>query len=175
MFDEGLDEIVRSVMRSGGSAFIALLEREFDVVTVYVKCGLVFEQTFIDRAEFLHVEGGIVHADELVVFRVFVDVERTEAAEKNVVAESASGEVPDGIAVEKISGEGSDAQFLAGSISFEEPEGGAAGTARDHGGGDRQGNGARRAGAGDGRCSSCDRYPAAVYQPLAERRDRALR
>jgi hypothetical protein len=37
VFDEGLHEIVRRVVRTGGGAFIALLEREFDVVTMYVK------------------------------------------------------------------------------------------------------------------------------------------
>ena len=118
MFDEGLDKIVRSVMRTSGGAFIALIECEFDVVAVYVKRGFVFEQTFIDGAEFLHVEGGVVHADELVVFRVFVDVERTETAEQHVIAESVSCEVADGLLAEEVPGEWGDAEFLAGSIGF---------------------------------------------------------
>jgi hypothetical protein len=118
VFNEGLYKIVRSVVRTGGSPFIALIEREFDVIPVHVECGLVFEQTFINRAEFLHVEGGVVDADELVVFRVFVDVERTETAEQHVIAESVSCEVADGLLAEEVPGEWGDAEFLAGSIGF---------------------------------------------------------
>ena len=119
VFDEGLDKIVRSVVRSGSSAFIALIEREFKFVPVYVKRGFVFEQAFINRAEFLHVQSGVVDADELVVVWVFVDVERTETAEQHVIAESTSREVADGLLAKEVPSQWGDSEFLARSIGLE--------------------------------------------------------
>jgi hypothetical protein len=47
----------------------------------------VFEQAFIDRAEFLDVEGGVVDADGLAIFGVLVEAEGAQAAEQDVVAQ----------------------------------------------------------------------------------------
>ena len=89
-----------------------------------MKDGLVFEQPFIDRAEFLHVERSIVHADELVVLRVLIDTERTEAAKKYIVAESASGKVRMALSPKRSPASGARPSLSAWPIGFEEPEGG---------------------------------------------------
>jgi hypothetical protein len=74
VLDEGLDEVVRGVVGAGGGALVALGEVNSmarvptRTKRVIQEHRLVFEQTFIDRAEFFDVEGGVVDADGLAVF-----------------------------------------------------------------------------------------------------------
>jgi hypothetical protein len=51
---------------------------------------LVFEQTFIDRAEFFNVERGVVDADGLArCLRMLIEAEGAQATEQHVIAQFA--------------------------------------------------------------------------------------
>jgi hypothetical protein len=89
VLDEWLNEIVWCVVGTRSCSFVALCEAELDGVAVVDKDGLVFEQAFVNGAELLHVERSVVHADELVVLRVLVDIEGTQAAEQHIIAQRA--------------------------------------------------------------------------------------
>jgi len=82
MFDEGLDQFVRGVVRSGATAFVALLESK-PYLSTAARCSplaarsdkdrVEFEQSFVDGAEFFDVEGAVIDADELVRVRIAVE------------------------------------------------------------------------------------------------------
>jgi hypothetical protein len=55
---------------------------------------------------------------------MLIDAERTEAAEKNVVPESASGEMWDCLVAEEITSQGSQTEPIARTTRIKESEGG---------------------------------------------------
>ena len=63
MADEGLNEVIGGVVGACGGAFVAPAESELQLPSLTGELRLVFEQTLIDRAELLDIEGGIVDAD----------------------------------------------------------------------------------------------------------------
>ena len=124
MLDERLNEIVRRVVGTGSCSFVALCEAELDGVAVVDEDRLVFEQAFVNGTELLHVERSVVHPNKLMVLRVLVDIEGTQAAEEHVIAQCARGQQRDRLVAEEVASQRGDAQLLAGAVGLKEPEGG---------------------------------------------------
>lgn len=85
--------------------------------------GLVFEQALVHRAELLDVQRRIVHSDELTVLRMFVEAERAQAAQQDIIAEGAMDQRPGCLSAEEIARKRGEAQPLPRAICFEEAEG----------------------------------------------------
>ena len=120
--DERLNEVIWRVVGAGGGAVVSLAKAEVQLVAFARELRLVLEQTLIDRAELLDVEGRVVYPDELTAVRVPVEAEGAQAAEEHVVAEGAAGERADGRGREQIASQGRDAELGAGAVCFEQAE-----------------------------------------------------
>jgi hypothetical protein len=123
VLDERLNEIVGCVVGTRSCSFVALCKAELDGVAVVDEYWLVFEQAFVNRPELLHVERGVVHPNKLMVLRVLVDIEGTQAAEEHVIAQRARGKQRDSLIAEEVARQRGDAQLLAWPVGLKEPEG----------------------------------------------------
>lgn len=91
MPDQRLNKVVGRVMGAGGRALVAATELKSPLASFASEFRLEFKQSLVDRAEFLNVEGGVVHADEVAAVGMPVEAEGTQAAEQHIVAERAIG------------------------------------------------------------------------------------
>ena len=111
MLDERLDEFIGRVVRAGGSAAFALHKGEFKAVVVGRNDGVVFEQSLIDRAEFLDVERTVIDADTLASVGMLEGGEVAETFEQGLVVQLTFVEQADGFVAEQITGKRGDAEF----------------------------------------------------------------
>ena len=111
VLDERLDEFIGGVVRAGGGAAFALHKGEFKAVVVGRDDWVVFEQAFIDRAEFLDVERTVIDADALAGVGMLEGGEVAETFEQGLVVQLAFVEQANGFVAEQIAGERGDAEF----------------------------------------------------------------
>src|SRR5207244_638481 len=119
VLDEWLDEVVVDVVALGVVG--AGRENQAPFARVLAECRPVLQQPLVDRAEFLDIERGIVHADELAIVGALVEAERAETTEEDVVREHASGQGWDGVRLEQLASERRETELLAGAFGLEEP------------------------------------------------------
>ena len=122
MLDEGLDQIIRRVVRACGGALIPLLEPEPGNGLGEIKGRFVLEQSLVHGPELLDIERRVVDPDELPAAGIFVKAECTQAIEKLVVGKVASPQSADGFGTEQIPCQRFDAELKARAIRFEQAE-----------------------------------------------------
>ncbi len=127
VLDERLDQFVRGVVRAGGGAFVALGEGECRSAVVHRcrKTGSYSSRPFVDGAEFLDVERGVVDADELAVVGMLVEAERAESSRASTSlpsVQSASGPMAGGL--NRSPASGATPSLCAGAVGLEQAEGG---------------------------------------------------
>lgn len=113
VLEEGLDEDVLGVVGAGGAAFVALGEGEVEFALDLGDAGFEFEEALIDGAEFLDIEGTVVHPHELFRHRIGEEGELAEGVEEGGVVERAVFQRAEGAGVEEIATERGDAEFHA--------------------------------------------------------------
>ena len=94
-------------------------ECKLDAAAVDKKLGGVFQQTLVDRAEFLDAEACIINANDLAAVRMTVEAERTKTAEQHVIAKVAISQRADGLAVEKTSSQRRYTDLFTGASRLE--------------------------------------------------------
>lgn len=124
VLDEGLDEVVGGVVGAGVGAVVAFDEGEGGAVAFGGDDGLVFEEAFVNRAEFLDVEGSVVDAHALAGARVGEEAELAQAIAEEGVGEAEGVEGFDGGGREEVAREGADAEGRTVVAGLEEAEGG---------------------------------------------------
>lgn len=120
--NEGLDKVIGGVVALG--VIVALRQDEFTTVAVDGHGGDVFEQSLVNRSEFLNVECSVIDPDGLSGPWVLVEPEGAEAVEEGIVGELAVLQDAEGLILEEISGKRGESDFGSGTTGFEEAEGG---------------------------------------------------
>lgn len=122
MFQQRLDEFVLGVVGAGGGAFVAGGEGEMEFSIDLGDAGFEFQQTLIDGAEFLDVEGTVVDPHELAGDGIGEEGELAEGGEEGGVVERAILQHAEGAAFEEIAAERGDAEFEAAAGFVHEAE-----------------------------------------------------